>query len=136
MTHLEEIEAKIYNKHITFLQHKYNTIKACSIKMDNNYAIFFNPKSFDDNKDMNTALSHEYYHCEFDCLYNVNDNIRTKKRREFKANYEMACELVPPQALKVFIESGKELWEISDFFYLTEDFIMEAFRIYKSKGLI
>lgn len=136
MTIVESIEDKIYLKEIVLQQHNYDNLKAVSIKMDSKYGIFFNPKLFRDSIDLHTGLCHEYYHCETDSFYTFNDSSYTVQKKEFQANYKMALDLCPPELIKCYMQHHEELWELSDFLGLTEEFLKEAIRIYRSKGLL
>jgi len=133
---LESIENKIYIKNITLQKHNFNNLKAVSIKMDDEYAIFFNPNLCRDIIDLNTCLCHEFYHCETDSFYTFNDSCRSIQKKEFKANYQMALDMCSPELIKSYMKTHQDLWELSDFLGLTEDFLKEAIRIYRSKGLL
>lgn len=104
--------------------------------MDNKYTIFFNPHLFENTSEVNTALAHEYYHCEYDCFYSFSDTYQQRQKMEFKANYQMALDLCPPKVVKLYMDRGIELWELADFLQLTEKFVLMAVQIYKTKGLL
>lgn len=135
LSRLEQIEEKIISNKILLAETKTKSVKACALKLNSQAAIFFDTSKFNTTSEEVLALTHEYYHVEYDVFYTFNDSLQTRKRREFKANYYTALELLPPSEFKLALKS-MEPYEIAEKFNVTEDFIREAYRIYKAKGMI
>lgn len=133
---MNEVERRLEDNCILLFLQPTKEIKACSIKMDNHKAIFFNPRFFENALDANTALYHEFYHCAYNSFYSLNDSIEYRNKMEFKTNYQMAMDLIPPSRMQTLFATGLRIWEVAELLGLNEEFLREAYRIYKSKGLI
>lgn len=91
-----------------------------------------------DKKQMNTnaqekvVLSHEIGHCVTGSFYNRYSQHDIKSRHENRANKKAAHLLVPLDKLINAIEEGYDnVWELAEYFEITETFMRKALMIYK-----
>lgn len=78
------------------------------------------------------CLAHELGHCMTGCFYNINTNYNIRTRCECRANRWAIKKLVPKKELKEVIKSGiKDIWELADYFDVSESFIIKAIEYYK-----
>lgn len=134
MTILEELEDKIHRENIIVSNIDTVSVKAASIKSKCDYAIFINKSLLETQAERHSAMAHEYYHIKEDALYTFQDTLRTRKRREYKANKAMIRDLIPVDKLLEKIKKGYLKYEIAEEFCVTENVIDEAVRIYKTMG--
>ena len=73
-------------------------------------------------------LGHELGHCVTGSFYNRYAAIDHRQRHENKANKWAIQQLIPVDALDAAVADGyTELWELAEFFGVTEDLIRKAF---------
>lgn len=82
-------------------------------------------------------LAHELGHCETGSFYNVYSSLDIREKQEKRADFWAVRRLVPEDEFLNALASGKvEVWELAEYFDVTEDFIHKAVKIYKEKNLL
>lgn len=77
-------------------------------------------------------LAHELGHCETGSFYNVYASYDIRGKHETRADRWAIRHLVPKDALGVAVRNGiTELWELADYFQVTEPFMRKAVEYYK-----
>lgn len=77
-------------------------------------------------------LAHELGHCKTGSFYNVYSALDVREKQEKKADRWAVMQLVPAAELREAFSSGVvEVWELAEYFDVTEDFIRKAIEIYK-----
>lgn len=72
-------------------------------------------------------LAHELGHCLTGSFYSPYTRIDSRKRHEYRADKRAVQELVTVQALDAAVAEGcTELWELAEYFGVTEDFMKKA----------
>jgi hypothetical protein len=76
-------------------------------------------------------LAHELGHCVTGSFYNRYAAVDSRRRHENRADRWAISQIIPPEALDQAIASGyTELWELTEFFGVTEDFVRKAVCLY------
>lgn len=76
-------------------------------------------------------LSHELGHCATGSFYNFHAKADSRRRHENRADKWAIKKLIPVRALDDAIAAGyTELWELAEYFGVTEDFIKKAVCLY------
>ena len=82
-------------------------------------------------------LAHELGHCITGSFYNFYSCFDIRAKQEYRADVWAAEQLIPVQELLMAFERGySELWQLSDYFQVTESFIVTVIDIYKRKGIL
>ena len=96
-------------------------IKALSIPG----AIALNPLMIHTMPELIDAYSHELGHHETGSFYKIDSKYETRQRMEEKATLLAAFEM-----------GYTEIWQLAEYFNVTEDFIKNTIRIHRVKGNI
>lgn len=85
--------------------------------------------------DINVKFAHELGHCKTGSFYNKHSPFDVISKHEYHADKWAVQKLVP---YNDFISACKrgctEVWELADYFDVTEDFIRRAYEIYSNMG--
>ncbi len=80
-----------------------------------------------DDGEATTALWHELGHCETGSFYYENTPASIKARCEIHADKWAIQQLIPKAELDVAIAKGTtEIWDLADYFNVTEEFMRKA----------
>lgn len=78
-------------------------------------------------------LAHELGHCETGSFYNVYSSLDVREKQEKRADRWAVSHLVPAEKFRRALSMGiVEVWELAEYFDVTEDFIRKAAQIYKN----
>ena len=82
-------------------------------------------------------LAHELGHCETGSFYNVYSSLDVREKQEKRADLWAVSRLVPADEFINVLTSGLvEIWELAEYFNVTEEFIHKAIEIYKVKNVL
>ncbi len=82
-------------------------------------------------------LAHELGHCETGSFYNVYSSLDIREKHENRADRWAVTRLVPVEELEYAVNNGfTEIWELAEYFGVTEDFIKKAADIYFLKNAL
>lgn len=85
----------------------------------------------DTSAEERTHLAHELGHCIIGSFYNRHTQFDIRQRHENRADKWAVRRLIPKSDLDEAIAAGyTELWELADFFGVTEDLIKKAVCLY------
>jgi len=102
---------------------------ACYIGMD--------PFRIETTAQERVHLAHELGHCETGAFYNVYSSLDVREKQETRANVWAVTHLVPAdEFMKALYNGIVEVWELAEYFDVTEDFIRKAAEIYKVKNIL
>ncbi len=83
-----------------------------------------------DTKEKKVQLAHELGHCATGAFYTPN-TLDLRSRCEYRANKWAIKKLTPKDELIEAMKSGyTEIWQLADYFEVTEDFIIKALKFY------
>lgn len=92
-----------------------------------NCFIAMDPRRILSETDERNKLAHEIGHCCTGAFYNQYSSFDCRQRHENTADKWAIVQLIPVEALDNAIADGlTELWELAEFFGVTEDFMRKA----------
>ncbi|WP_124100619.1 ImmA/IrrE family metallo-endopeptidase [Ruminococcus sp. Marseille-P6503] len=98
-----------------------------------NCAIVMDSSKISTSAEETVILAHEVGHCETGAFYDEN-SLELRSRCEYRADKWAIKMLIPKESLAEALENGAtELWQLAEYFGVTEDFMLKACRLY---GLI
>lgn len=81
-------------------------------------------------------LAHETGHCVTGSFYNIYATNDLRQRHEIRADKWAIRELIPPTELNKAVANGyTELWDLAEYFGVTEDFVKKAICYYNQGNL-
>ena len=103
-----------------------------SVKLpDNSCAIGIDPWKMETLAEELVCLAHEAGHCETDSFYDPTTGLPVKQKMENRADRWAIRKLIPVGELDDAIARGyTELWELADYFGVTEPFMRKAVCLY------
>lgn len=70
-------------------------------------------------------------------FYNISSTFETRERQEERATRWAVHELVPADELKAAFDEGyTEIWQLAEYFDVSEDFMRDVIRVHTVKGNI
>ena len=117
-------DVEVYDK-------KLNTMKAFSLPG----SIVIDSKQLPTTAELKVCFAHELGHELKSAFYNIRNTLETRGRQEERATRWAVDTLVPADLLLSVIEKGyTEIYELAEYFNVTEDFIRDAIRIHQQRG--
>lgn len=106
-------------------------VKACSIP----YSIALNPNNIKNHQELKECLAHELGHQATGSFYKLNSKFETRARMEERSIRWAVQMLIPAEDLKKAFKKGyTEIWQLAEYFDVSESFIKDTVRIHKLKG--
>lgn len=110
-------------------------IPACasmSIVSDRRYYIAIDLNAAASSADLNVKAAHELGHCRTGSFYNIHSPYDVRAKHEYRADKWAVHELIPFDKYQEALRAGyTEVWQLAEFFDVTEDFIRRAIYIYQ-----
>ncbi len=126
----EKEKIKIYDWHIEDCNGIY-------LNYDNINAIALNYDALGTYIDEKCTLAEELGHYYYDAIYPLYSDYNTISKQEYKAKKYAYNILVPIEKLKDAIKNGIiEIYQLSDYFEVSYDFMLKTLEYYKSKSLL
>lgn len=98
--------------------------------------VAIDPEKLSSTADEKTKLAHELGHCATGSFYNVYSPCDSRQRHENRADKWAIKKLIPEDELEEAVADGyTEIWELADFFEVTEDLMRKAVSWYKFGNL-
>ncbi len=121
------------NEHIKIDLFPMNKVTACSVP----HSVAINPNKIKTNRELKECLAHELGHQATGSFYKINSKFETRTRMEECATRWAVEQLIPAEDLKKAFKKGyTEIWQLTEYFDASEDFIQNAIRIHRTKGNI
>lgn len=93
--------------------------------------IVLDSSRLNDCKVRRTAEWHEVGHCEKGAFYTATSPFELREKHEYAANKWAIKKLLPKEDMEAAIQSGcAEVWQLSDYFEVTEELIRFAIWVY------
>lgn len=103
---------------------------------DGNCYIAIDPLRVVSSADGKTKLAHELGHCVMGAFYNVYTTLDIRQKHENTADKWAIKKLIPEEELDAAVEEGcTEMWQLAEYFGVTEPFIRKAVSLYKFGNL-
>lgn len=100
-------------------------------------AIIINPQKIKTQRQTKECLAHELGHHIKNAFYNISSTLETRERQEERATRWAVEELVPAEELKNALDEGyTEIWQLAEYFDVSENFMRNVIRVHTIKGNI
>ena len=129
---LPELYAQASQQNIPVLRHPMAQCGSMSLMLsDGSCVIGMDDRVADGGAQERVHLSHELGHCLTGSFYNIYAAADLRGRHENRADKWAIRRLIPVSALDDAIASGHtELWDLADYFGVTETFLKKAICLY------
>lgn len=108
--------------------------KSISARFNGSYFIGIDSSLATSSIEEKVKLAHEMGHCVTDSFYIIDSPLDVRGKHEFCANEWAIKKLVPKDELDSAVSNGcTEIWQLSEWFSVTYDFIDKAVYYYQSK---
>lgn len=105
--------------------------KSVSAAQGNCCYIGIDPLEIKNTAELNTHIAHELGHCMTQSFYNIYSPFDIRQKHELTADKWAVKKLIPKDKLLDAMKMGyTQLWQIAEFFDVTEAFVKRAFYIY------
>lgn len=108
--------------------------KSLAVYIDGKYAVALDVSKLKTNADIVAALAHELGHCKTHSFYNINNILDVRTKHEYNAD-KWACENLLPkdEMLEAFHQGYVEVWQLAEYFEVSENLVKKALWIYFDK---
>lgn len=131
MADLKDLYTLISKENITITSWDIGQFKAATIKQESEYCIYINRNIINTASEEKCVIAHEIGHCMTGATHVLSSSHDLIEKHEYKANKYAVMKLITRNQLKKAIKKGHtEVWDIAEYFGVTEDFIIKALFIY------
>lgn len=103
---------------------------------DGSCAIAIDPFHLSSESDEKVKLGHELGHCKTGSFYNRYSEFDLRRRHEIRADRWAIKKLIPKNELvDAYYDGNVEVWQLADFFGVTEEFVCKAIEAYTIERL-
>jgi len=125
--HLSELHLCAHRNQIPVLLYPMPQCGSMSIQTEGRCCIGMDKGVCDCGTQERTHLAHELGHCLTGSFYNIHTRHDVRRRHEVRADKWAIHALIPADQLDEAIASGcTEMWELAEYFSVTEDFMRKA----------
>lgn len=140
MNHLVDVYRELYDNDICFfsrsLPFSNNSTAAVSIECGGDYGIFVDTEKLTTVAEETVTIGHEAGHCMTGATHQVYSPADLVQRHENRADKWAIKKLVPENELgKALADGHIELWDLAEYFGVTEDFMRKAVCWYQHGSL-
>ena len=118
---------------ITVFAFDMNVCESISVLKEGNCYIAIDPFKIKNTSDEKVKLAHELGHCETGAFYNQYAVCDIREKHERRADKWAIKKLVPKDELKEACKWCHNVWELSEHFDVTQDFMQKALEFYKGR---
>lgn len=104
--------------------------ESLSICDGDDYYIGIDDKQIDNSANERVHIAHELGHCETGAFYNEFSPVDTTKKYEEVADRWAIRKLIDKDKFLDMLELGYDIWELAEYFNVTEDYIKKAYKLY------
>lgn len=137
MTGLNDIYVEAEQNGFDVICFRMPKAKAMSIMDESgNYFIGIDPFELSGIADEKVKLAHEMGHCSTGSFYNRHSSFNNIAKQEATADRWAVKRLIPFEELDSAFDQGlTQVWQLAEYFEVTESFILTALEIYTIEGL-
>ncbi len=104
---------------------------------DGDCIIAIDSKKLKSEADHIVKMAHELGHCKTGSFYNEKSPLDIRSKHEYRADKWAVQKLMPSDELLQALQNGcVEVWELAEYFDVTEDFVRRACEIYRAMGIL
>ena len=104
--------------------------KSISLESDDNYYVGIDNVQLASSSEERVHLAHELGHCVTGAFYNEFSPINKRSKCEETADRWAIKKLINKDELLKQLKSGMEVWDLAEYFNVTEDYIKKAYHLY------
>lgn len=104
--------------------------ESISLESDDNYYIGIDDMQLDSSKEERVHMAHELGHCVTGSFYNEYSPVDNRGKCEATADRWAVKKLINKDELLKQLKNGMEVWDLAEYFNVTEDFIRKAYHLY------
>lgn len=104
--------------------------ESISLESDDNYYIGIDDMQLDSSKEERVHMAHELGHCVTGSFYNEYSLVDNRGKCEATADRWAVKKLINKDELLRQIKNGMEVWDLAEYFNVTEDFVRKAYHLY------
>ncbi len=104
--------------------------ESISLESGDNCYIGIDDKQLDSSKEERVHMAHELGHCVTGSFYNEYSPVDNRGKCEDTADRWAVKKLINKDEFQRQIECGMEVWDLAEYFNVTEDFIKKAYHLY------
>ncbi len=104
--------------------------ESLSICDGDDYYIGIDDKQIDNSANERVHIAHELGHCETGAFYNEFSPVDTTRKCEEVAERWAIRKLIDKNKFLDMLELGYDIWELAEYFNVTEDYIKKAYKLY------
>ena len=131
MTNLLELYLLADENDICVISHEMSDAKSMSVQIDDDCFIGIDPFALVNDAEERVKLAHELGHCLYGGFYNIYSQCDIIEKHEQAADKWAIKKLIPKDELEKAFEQGyTEIWELAEYFEVTEDFMIKAAKLY------
>lgn len=120
---------------ILMLSGKLHNAPSMAICDDGDCAIIIDYSQIDSNAKLLVCTAHEVGHCETGSFY-TEKSLELRCRMENRANKWAIKKLIPKNEMEqAIIDGNEEVWQLAEYFGITEDMVKFAFWVYFDKAV-
>ena len=113
--------------------HNFKMKKAKAVSVPGNIGL--DESKMENEAEKTVCFAHELGHQFKNAFYDISSTFETRERQEARATRWAVNELVPvDELLKAFKTGHTEIYDLAEYFNVTEEFIRNAFYIYEVSG--
>lgn len=110
---------------------------AATVECDGRCVIALNPRENRSRREELCHLGHELGHIATGTLHRPGAGEQEILRGEYRSAVWVVTRLVPAEELLEAVKGGcTEVWELAEYFGVTEDCILDAVKVYRNRGLL
>lgn len=104
--------------------------ESISLESNDNYYIGIDDNQLDSGKEERVHMAHELGHCVTGSFYNEYSPVDNRGKCEATADRWAVKKLINKDELLKQLKNGMEVWDLAEYFNVTEDFIRKAYHLY------
>lgn len=127
MVNTVDLYDELHEKGVKFYPWKLDKEKSTIIELNKRYAVFVDFNSIRSSVEERVVVAHEYGHIETGATHSICSPYDLVARHEIKADKHAIKRLIPKHELDDAVASGRtEVWDLADYFGVTEEFMKKA----------
>lgn len=104
--------------------------ESISLESNDNYYIGIDDIQLDSSKEERVHMAHELGHCVTGSFYNEYSPVDNRGKCEATADRWAVKKLINKDELLKQLKKGMEVWDLAEYFNVTEDFVRKAYHLY------
>lgn len=121
------------NEKIDILDYQWSNTKARIVELNNSYYIGLDTKKIDNSIEEKEILAEELGHYFCNAIYFIDTDKILKRKCELRALKWAYSVLIPINILKEKISEGLNIYELSDYFEVDYDYMIDCLKFYKKR---